>query len=227
MFRSVREGSFELNLDLLDWLFARFRAELRYESRLDVEDVRMWVCALLSKINCLKRMIDPVILAGLFLREMVLLGFGRNEREQAIHLLTSALLGDAGLGVFEFLSIESYFQLDTERYWKAIGITRGESRSRADDDNTEWLEYFAEGVLYELHRITRDFSKQAAIRSLLDPHYQQIIDYIERQGSISQREYGVISSRGFQALARDFDNLVRMGLIESKGQGAGRYYVLA
>jgi predicted HTH transcriptional regulator len=63
-------------------------------------------------------------------------------------------------------------------------------------------------------------------RTHLEPHHLKIIDYVERHGSISQREYGAISTRDIHALRLDFDDLVKLGLIESIGQGQGIYYVL-
>jgi Fic family protein len=226
LFRSVRGGSFDLNLDTLDWLLKRIRTGARCQPFPDVDDGRTRIAALMRFINRQMGKIDPVILAAIFHRQALLLAFNRDRSGKATHLLTSALLGKAGLDSFELLSIEHYYQLDTDRYLNALGITCDERRLDTGTNFTVWLEYFAEGVLHELHRVIRRFPKQGSDRSVLQPHHQQIIDYVEKHGSISQREYCVISSRGFHTRKLDFENLVRLGLIESKGQGQGIYYVL-
>jgi hypothetical protein len=223
----VRSGSFELSLETLDWLLARIRAQAWHQPIPDIEHVRLRFGTLMRFVNRRIGSTDPVILTGIFHRQAVLLELDRYDSGQAIHLLTSALLGKAGLDMFEFLSIEYYYRLYFDRYLNVIGNNHNECRLVANADFSEWLEYFAEGVLHELHRVIQSFPKQASIKPVLEPHHQQIIDYMERYGSISCREYGTISLRGLQAITRDFDNLVRLGLIESKGQGQGMYYVLS
>ena len=59
----------------------------------------------------------------------------------------------------------------------------------------------------------------------LEPHHRQILEYIEEHGSITQREYGAISSRSLAPRKLDFDKLVKLNLIEEKGIGRGTYYV--
>ena len=50
---------------------------------------------------------------------------------------------------------------------------------------------------------------------------------MEKHGSITQREYGNISSRSLASRKLDFDKLVKLNLIKAEGTGRGTYYVLA
>ena len=61
----------------------------------------------------------------------------------------------------------------------------------------------------------------------LEAHHQQIIDYLEQHGTITQRELGEISSRSLPARKKDLAFLVERGLIRPEGGGRSRYYVLA
>ncbi len=61
---------------------------------------------------------------------------------------------------------------------------------------------------------------------VLCEHHQQILGYIRQNGSITQREYGAISSRSLAARKIDFHKLGNLNLIEAKGVGRGTYYVL-
>jgi predicted HTH transcriptional regulator len=88
------------------------------------------------------------------------------------------------------------------------------------------LEYFADGILDELRRIVKLLPEQLAVRPRLESHHQQILDYIHEKGSITQREYGGISTRSLASRKLDFERLVRLNLIEIKGVGRGTYYVL-
>jgi Fic family protein len=66
--------------------------------------------------------IDPIILAGIFHRQCVIIhpfidGNGRTTR-----LLTTAILGLAGLNLFQIFSFENYYNRNITRYFKAVGL---------------------------------------------------------------------------------------------------------
>ena len=192
----------------------------------DSKDVRGLLSALLDFIQGNIGKIDPIILAGIFHRQCVIIhpfidGNGRTTR-----LLTTAILGKAGLDLFEIFSFENYYNRNITRYFKAVGL-EGDYYDQADEiDFSEWLEYFADGILDELQRVRKALPKQLASKPRLEPHHRQILDYIEEHGSITQREYGQISSRSLASRKLDFDKLVKLNLIEVKGTGRGTYYVL-
>jgi predicted HTH transcriptional regulator len=79
--------------------------------------------------------------------------------------------------------------------------------------------------LDELRRVRKALPEQSGAKPRLEPHHRQILAYIEEHGSITQREYGQISSRSLASRKLDFDKLLKMGLIETKGTGRGTYYV--
>lgn len=192
----------------------------------DAKDVRQLTQDLMAFINGNIGKIDPVILAGIFHRQNVIIhpfidGNGRTTR-----LLTTAILGKAGLDLFEIFSFEDYYNRSVTRYFKAVGLEGDYYDLKDDIDFSEWLEYFADGILDELRRIVKLLPKQSASQPRLEPHHQQILDYIEQHGSITQREYGSIINRSLASRKLDFEKLLRLNLIEAKGIGRGTYYVI-
>lgn len=152
----------------------------------------------------------------------LLTGNGRTTR-----LFTTAILGKAGLDLFEIFSFEAYYNRNITRYFKAVGLEGDYYELKDDIDFTAWLEYFAEGILDELRRVIKLLPEQLAAKPRVEPHHQQIIDYIGEQGSITQREYGAISERSLASRKLDFEKLVQLKLIKAKGVGRGTYYILA
>lgn len=202
----------------------------------DEKDVRQLTKSLMDFVNSNIGKIDPVILAGIFHRQNVIIhpfidGNGRTTR-----LLTTAILGQAGLDLFEIFSFEDYYNRNITRYFKTVGLEgdyydlQGSSDSEDSIDFSEWLEYFAEGILDELRRVIKILPEQsqAKLRAgpRLEPHHQQILDYIHERGSITQREYGGITGRSLASRKLDFEKLIQLNLIEAKGVGRGTYYVL-
>jgi DeoR/GlpR family transcriptional regulator of sugar metabolism len=61
---------------------------------------------------------------------------------------------------------------------------------------------------------------------ILESHQKKIIDYLQRNGSISLREFCLVTSRGVAEIRLDFNKLVTLGVIEPMGFGEGIYYVL-
>lgn len=216
----------------------------------DAKDVRPLIESLMDFVNDNIGKIDPVILAGIFHRQNVIIhpfidGNGRTTR-----LLTTAILGKAGLDLFEIFSFEEYYNRNITRYFKTVGLegdyydlTEGSDLNSSRDekngiDFSAWLEYFAEGILDELRRVikilpepSQDRTKLGSelrpeLRPRLEPHHQQILDYIHERGSITQREYGNITGRSLASRKLDFEKLIQLNLIEARGVGRGTYYVL-
>ncbi|MBT3092597.1 MAG: Fic family protein [Candidatus Thiodiazotropha sp. (ex Lucina pensylvanica)] len=191
----------------------------------DSKDIRKLTGDLFKFIEGNIGKIDPIILAGIFHRQCVIIhpfidGNGRTTR-----LLTTAILGKAGLDLFEIFSFENYYNRNITRYFKAVGLEGDYYDLKDDIDFSAWLEYFADGILDELRRVRKALPEQSEPKPRLEPHHRQILAYIEEHGSITQREYCQISSRSLASRKLDFDKLLKMGLIETKGIGRGTYYV--
>lgn len=192
----------------------------------DSKDVRRLTTNLIAFVRGNIGKIDHIILAGIFHRQCVIIhpfidGNGRTTR-----LLTTAILGKAGLDLFEIFSFENYYNRNIMRYFKAVGLEGDYYDLKDDIDFSGWLEYFANGILDELRRLRKALPEQARAKPRLEPHHRQILDYIEEHGSITQREYSQISLRSLASRKLDFDKLVKLNLIKVEGTGRGTYYVL-
>jgi len=190
----------------------------------DAKDIKNLTTDLMGFINNHIGKIDPVILAGLFHRQCVIIhpfidGNGRTTR-----LLTTAILGRAGLDLFEIFSFENYYNQNITRYFKAVGLEGDYYDLKNDINFTTWLEYFADGILDELRRIRKVLPDAIKPRPRLEPHHRKVLDYIAEHGSITQREYAEISTRSLASRKLDFEKLLGLGFIETKGTGRGTYY---
>ena len=251
LFKSVRQNRFELNVKTLEQVQGQVVEDLmdnpshrgalcqdpviiRNPRKLDdivfippdAKDVRQLTKSLMDFVNDNIGKIDPVILAGIFHRQNVIIhpfidGNGRTTR-----LLTTAILGRAGLDLFEIFSFEDYYNHNITRYFKTVGLEGDYYDLKDGIDFSVWLEYFAEGILDELRRVIKILPEQSRVKPRLEPHHQQILDYIYKRGSITQREYGDISDRSLASRKLDFEKLIHLNLIETNGVGRGTYYVL-
>ncbi len=192
----------------------------------DAKDVQPLLLALTQFIDQYIGKIDPIILAGIFHRQHVIIHPFMDGNGRTTRLLTTAILGKTGLDLFEIFSFEDYYNRNITRYFKAVGLEGDYYDIKGEVDFSTWLEYFSEGILDELRRIIKLLPEHLNTQPRLEAHHQQILDYIQAQGSITQREYGDISTRSLAARKLDFEKLVQLNLIEAKGVGRGTYYVL-
>ncbi|MGD9661841.1 MAG: Fic family protein [Porticoccaceae bacterium] len=170
--------------------------------------------------------VAPIILAGIFHRQSVIIHPFMDGNGRTTRLLTTAILGKAGLDLFAIFSFENYYNRNITRYFKAVGL-EGDYYDLAEAiDFSEWLEYFADGILDELRRVRKTLPEQAETKPRMEPHHRQILACIKKHGSITQREYGNISSRSLASRKLDFDRLLQLKLIETKSAGRGTCYVL-
>lgn len=193
----------------------------------DAKDVRKLTSDLTGFINKKIGKIDPVILAGLFHRQFVIIHPFMDGNGRTTRLLTTAILGNSGLDLFEIFSFENYYHQNITRYFKAVGLEGDYYELNKTVDFTKWLEYFADGILDELRRVRKELPENFEPQPRLEPHHRQILRYIDKHGSITQREYGTISSRSLASRKLDFEKLLNLGFIETQGAGRGTYYVRA
>ena len=190
----------------------------------DHGDVPRLLKALMSFVQTNLNEIEPVILAGLFHKQAVVIHPYMDGNGRSTRLMSTGLLGLTGLDLFSIFSFEAYYNRNVTRYFKMVG-ERGDFYDLGDEmEFTPWLEYFADGVLDELLRVQQQLERRP-IR--LEPHHQQIIDYLTQHGTLTQRELGQVSSRSLPARKKDLAFLVERGLIRPEAGGRSRYYVLA
>jgi Fic family protein len=191
----------------------------------DHEDVTRLATALSEFVNQLGNDIDPIILAGLFHRQFVIIHPFMDGNGRTARLLATAILGQGGLDIFEIFAFENYYNRNVSKYFQTVGLQGDYYECEPSIDFTNWLEYFADGILDELRRVRGSIPAEAPVR--LEEHHRRLLAYIAEHGSISQREYGLISNRSLAARKQDFQKLLRLGMIERRGGGRSVHYVLS
>lgn len=188
----------------------------------DHKDVRALTDDLFAFVRANLDELDPVLLAGLFHKQAVIIHPFMDGNGRSTRIMTTALLGMSGLDVFPIFSFEAYYNHNVTRYFQMVGETGDYNDIAAGVDFSNWLEYFAEGMLDELKRVEKTLP---ARQPRLQSHHRAILDYIAEHGAISQREYGKLTDRSLAARKRDFAYLAELGLIEPSGEGRSRVYV--
>ena len=192
----------------------------------DHGDVRSLMEDLVSFVTENKEAIDPLILAGIFHRQFVIIhpfidGNGRTAR-----LSTKVLLARMGLDTFNLFSFENYYNKNVGKYFASIGLSGNYYEIVDTVDFTEWLGYFTDGIIDELLRVKKELDKSSADPSVgMRPEYDIILKYMTKHGGMTDRQYSALTSRAKATRALDWKKMIVMGLIERKGKGRNSYYV--
>jgi len=169
--------------------------------------------------------IDPLILAGIFHKQFVIIhpfidGNGRTAR-----LITKVLLAKMGLNTFNLFSFENYYNQNVTKYFKKVGESGNYYELKNKIDFTSWLEYFTDGIIDELLRVKKDLEKEIITPdTVLKEYHQKIIDHIKEKGFITDREYSQLTKRAKPTRNLDFRRLINLGIITKLGKGRATYY---
>lgn len=194
----------------------------------DHPDVIPLLTKLITFVKNQKPQLDPLILAGLFHKQFVIIhpfidGNGRTAR-----LATKVLLADLGLNTFNLFSFENYYNQNVTRYFTEVGLRGNYYDLAAQLDFTAWLEYFTDGIIDELLRVSQLLSREATTpATTVQPHHQLILNYIKAHGFITDRDYAQLTTRAKPTRNQDFNKLITLGLIARFGKGKATYYKLA
>ncbi len=193
----------------------------------DAKDVQNLLDDCIHYINAMRENVDPLILAGLFHRQFVIIhpfidGNGRTAR-----LATKVLLASLGLNTFSLFSFENFYNNDISRYLAEVGMFGNFYEIQDSIDFSAWLEYFAEGVFDELQRVSQEIERaQASPTNSPKPHHKLILKHIQEHGFITDRDYSKLTDRAKATRALDFKRLMEWGMIVRLGRGKNTHYKL-
>ena len=191
----------------------------------DYDQVEPLVDNLINFIQSNRKILDPLLLAGIFHKQLVIIhpfidGNGRTTR-----LATNLLLAGLELNTFNLFSFENYYNQNVTRYFQSVGVFGNYYDLVKMLDFTPWLEYFAEGILDELLRVEKELAlRQATPATTLKAHHQLILDYIDEHGFITDKQYSQLTERAKATRTSDFNRLIELGFIVRQGRGRGIYY---
>ena len=193
----------------------------------DVTDVKPLIEDLVEFTNNNKESIDPLILAGIFHKQMVIIHPFMDGNGRTTRLVTKALLAAMGLNTFNFFSFENYYNNNVTKYFQTVGEFGNYYELVEKIDFTNWLEYFTEGIIDELLRVQKLLPEIAlSPESELQPYHLKILEFIQKKGFISDSDYTKLTGRAKATRALDFQKLTELELIERRGKGRATYYVL-
>lgn len=192
----------------------------------DQREVKQLTEDLLRFVKDSTGIVDPIISAGIFHKQFVVIhpfidGNGRTAR-----LATKILLAKLGVNTFNLFSFENYYNQNVTKYFQSVGVFGNYYEIIDSVDFTSWLEYFSEGIIDELSRVKTQLETASAPLMIVKPHYQTILDHIRKTGFITNRDYAKLTRRAKPTRNVDFNNLINLGLIERKRKGRSAYYQL-
>ena len=173
------------------------------------------------------RLVDSLILAGIFHKEFVIIHPFMDGNGRTARLATKVLLAKMGLNTFNLFSFENYYNQNVARYFQEVGLMGNYYDLRDKLDFTSWLEYFTDGIIDELLRVEKELEKEAASPDTeLKDYHQKIIDFIKEKGFITDKDYAELTDRAKPTRNLDFRKLIDLGIIIKAGKGKATYYKL-
>lgn len=193
----------------------------------DAKDVSRLMEDLIEFVNGKKNVIDPLILAGIFHKQMILIHPFMDGNGRATRLAAKVLLAEIGLNTFNLFSFENYYNKNVTKYFQAVGEFGNYYELIEKQDFTPWLEYFTEGIIDELLRVQKLLPEVGmSPQTQLKPYHLKILEFIKEKGFIADRDYAKLVNRAKPTRALDFKKLIELGLVSRKAKGKATYYVL-
>lgn len=192
----------------------------------DISEVAQLVQELLMFIHSNHGNIDPLLLAGIFHKQFVLIHPFTDGNGRTTRLATKVLLADMGLDTFNLFSFENFYNQNVTKYFGKVGEFGDWYEEQQDGiDFTTWLEYFTDGIIDELLRVKDHLPNAATPKTTLQLHDNVILDIIDKNGYATDSDYAERTDRSKASRTLDFNKLIKLGLIEREGGGRSTHYV--
>lgn len=193
----------------------------------DFEKVKVLLDELILFIKENEQKIDPLILAGIFHKQMVIIHTFMDGNGRTTRLTTKVLLAKMGLDTFNLFSFENYYNQNVTKYFQTVGEFGDYNELKSSINFTPWLEYFTGGLIDELLRVLKLLPKlNKTPETKLEPHHLNIIKYIKENSFITDRNYAKLTDRAKATRTLDFQKLINLKIIKRMGKGKSTYYTL-
>ncbi len=193
----------------------------------DVKEVGPLMESLVAFSGEQKGLIDPLILAGIFHKQFVIIHPFMDSNGRTARLATKVLLAEMGLNTFNLFSFENYYNKNVTGYFKNVGVYGNYYELVSRVDFTSWLEYFSEGIIDELLRVQKTLiTASINPNSELLSHHNFILKFIKEKGFITDKDYAKGTNRAKATRVLDLKKLINLGLIVREGKGRATYYKL-
>lgn len=193
----------------------------------DAQKIENLITNLITYIKECGAAIDPLILAGVFHKQMVIIHPFMDGNGRTTRLAAKVLLAKMGLNTFNLFSFENYYNQNVTKYFQTVGEYGDYNELSGSIDFTEWLEYFTGGLIDELLRVKKLLPLIGNTPDTrLEAYHLKIIEYIKKNGFITDRNYADLTERAKATRALDFQKLLDLGLLARKGKGRSTYYIL-
>lgn len=188
------------------------------------EDVPALLDELLLFVEKNRGVLDPVLLAGLFHKQFVIIHPFMDGNGRTVRLLTGLLLSLLGVDLWSLVSFEDYYNRNVTAYFASVG-EQGDYYDLADQvDFTDWLTYFAGGLAEELRLVAEVIDTHMRSSFRLQEHHCILLAYAREHGSITMQDYATLTSRALSTRSKDLHDLVQAGYLERIGQGKASWY---
>jgi Fic family protein len=168
----------------------------------------------------------PVIIAGILHCELVRIhpfidGNGRTSR-----LMATLILSIHKFNIDNYFTLDEYYNQDRQAYVDAL------KSADKNNDLTNWLEYFCQGVLYSIDKVKSEVLKLDQITSKYDntieltPNEISVLTLLEEKKHIQNKDIQEMLNISPQASYKIIRKLKNKELIKSTGKGRNTEYNL-
>ncbi|MBI5414852.1 Fic family protein [Candidatus Peregrinibacteria bacterium] len=193
----------------------------------DHQDVKALMKDLFGYLTKNKSKIDPLILAGIFHKQFVVIHPFMDGNGRTVRLATKVLLSAMGLNTFNLFSFENYYHQNVSKYFENVGVRGNYYDIFKHIDFTSWLEYFTDGIIDELLRVSQVLAEKSITpETILKPHHEKILEYLKKHDFITDKIYSTLTERAKPTRNQDINRLIEMRLIERVGKGKATIYRL-
>lgn len=171
------------------------------------------------------REINPVLHAGIAHYELVRIHSFVDGNGRTARVLASLVLYIRDFDKKQIFPMDDYYWRDRNSYYNVLNTVheRGE-------DLTSWLEYYSEGIRVIMEElkdkiVVTDVKGGEQIE--LSPRQIRIIEYIKKEGKISNKKLREILGVSHEIAHRELRRLVEVRLIKEVGGGRSTHYILS
>ncbi|MFH1355944.1 MAG: winged helix-turn-helix transcriptional regulator [bacterium] len=142
----------------------------------------------------------------------------------------SLVLFKRGFDAKRFFDLDDYYDQDRPAYYQALQSVNPKTR-----DLTQWLEYFAEGVMVQVEAVRKriltintDIQKtKRAGQVALDEKQMKIVEFIHENGKVTNRDLQKMFSVSHKTAAGYLSQMLKMNVLKREGDGRAVFYRLS